>query len=283
MLWTIPRALSTAFTKCMSHLDNVKIIFEPYRCAMKYGPERTYVLQKEAQESFEKLMDSAAQINLDMGLDHNLFTFKWVKETLLEGDYPGKDVVFCKDMSQPVAANYDLITSGFRHTFLIRHPLKLYKSWYKHFSRVVSEDSQRIDEVLEMAGSKDYAYGDHFQLYEHLISNGIERDPIIIDSDDLQSDPEGILRKFCQTLGIKYTQKLLSWEVGDGVVKDWATSKLQLQRGKLIGAYQNAFDSTCFKKQGPLPLRSELSEYALKCVDVTMPIYQKMYEKRLRP
>ncbi|XP_033127598.1 branched-chain-amino-acid aminotransferase-like protein 2 [Anneissia japonica] len=167
---------------------------------------------------------------------------------------------------------------------MIRHPLKLYKSWNKMFSSLgMSAESQRIDEVLEMSGSKAYAYGDHFQLYEHLISSGIEREPIIIDSDDLQSDPEGILRKFCQTLGIKYADKLLSWEAGDGVVRDWAASKLQLQGNKVMGVYQNAFDSTCFKKPEPLPQRSELNESVLKCVDAAMPIYQKMHDKRLRP
>ncbi|XP_033125099.1 branched-chain-amino-acid aminotransferase-like protein 2 [Anneissia japonica] len=282
MLWSMPRTLSTAFTKCMSHLDNVSVISEPYTCAMMYGPESQLIMQKKSKDAFENLKDASKMISLhDVGLDQNLYTFKWVKESLLEGDYPGKDIVFCKDMSQPVSVNHSLIPKGYRHAFMIRHPLKLYKSWSKVLLGYGT--TQSLDEVLDIGGAKGYAYADHLELYEYLISSGIEPDPVIIDADELQSNPEGILRKFCQTLDIKYTDKLLSWEAGDGVVKDWVASKIQLQCNKLTKVYQNAFDSTCFKKLDPMPLRSELEKCVLKCADETMPIYMKMFEKRLRP
>ncbi|XP_071952839.1 uncharacterized protein [Antedon mediterranea] len=281
MLWMIPRTLSTVILKCMSQLENVKIISEPYTCAMMLGPERIVNLQDDTQESLDNTMKTAADIDLDMGLDHNLFTFKWVKETLLEGEYPDKDVIFCKDMSQPVSANHALVPKGYRHTFVIRHPLKLYKSWNNMFASIGKADGN-LDEVL-LSYSKGYSYGEHLELYEYLISSGIEPEPIIIDSDDLQSNPEGVLKKFCQTLGIKYTDKLLSWDAGDDIVKTWAASKLQLQGNKVMKVYQNAFDSTGFKPPGPLPQRSDLPDAVLRCVDATMPIYQQMYEKRLRP
>ncbi|XP_033111935.1 branched-chain-amino-acid aminotransferase-like protein 1 [Anneissia japonica] len=219
-----------------------------------------------------------------MGLDHNLYTYKWVKESLLEGNYPGVDAVVCKDtaMSLP-KEKYDMIPSGYRHAFMIRHPNKLFKSWNKMFEGITQAGESKLpfSALLKATGATGYGLKELFDLYEYVKESGLEKNPIIIDSDDLQIDPEGVLRKFCKTAGLQYTDKLLKFDAGDGVVKQWAASKIQLQANK--GVYQAAFDSTCFKKPDNMepPPRSEFSEDLLECIDTSMPYYEKLYAERL--
>ncbi|XP_071952485.1 uncharacterized protein [Antedon mediterranea] len=285
MVWMVPRTLSTVFLKSMSNLDRVKIISEPFTCASAFGPER---LLKGAAEGFvDTVSDISSKAEMDMGLDHNLYTYKWVKESLLEGTYPGKVAVVCKDTAMSIPRDkYNMIPRGYRHAFMIRHPNKLFKSWNKMFAAMMPHlgEGFLFSEMLKASGAEGYGFKELFDLYEYVKKSGLERNPIIIDSDDLLMDPEGILRKFCKSSGLQYTDKLLKFEAGDGVVKQWAASKVQLQANKAVyGVYQAAFDSTCFKKPTNMdpPPRSEFSEDLLECIDVSMPYYEKLYADRL--
>lgn len=38
--------------------------------------------------------------------------------------------------------------------------------------------------------------------------------PVVIDSDDIQADPEGMLRKLCNAIGVSFTRKMLHWPAG---------------------------------------------------------------------
>ena len=63
--------------------------------------------------------------------------------------------------------------------------------------------------------------------------------PIILDSNDILSNPEGMLRALCTRLDIPFTEKMLHWEAGprqaDGIwAKYW---------------YENVHKSTGFEKQ----------------------------------
>ena len=43
----------------------------------------------------------------------------------LESEAPGKKLIFKKDMVEGIVGKYDALPDGFRHVFLLRHPLKV--------------------------------------------------------------------------------------------------------------------------------------------------------------
>ena len=51
-------------------------------------------------------------------------SYQWIKDQL-EAEAPGKKLIFCKDMVEGIEDRKEMIPSGFRHVFLIRHPAKV--------------------------------------------------------------------------------------------------------------------------------------------------------------
>ena len=103
---------------------------------------------------------------------------------------------------------------------------------------------------------------------------------IIIDADDLCNDPASILRGFCQNMGIPFSDDLLQWEAGEDVVNEWVAVKMFVMGNSMIGYYKNAFESTAFKKSGPVP---DLTAEEQLTVDGMMPAYNQLYESRMKP
>ncbi|XP_071943819.1 uncharacterized protein [Antedon mediterranea] len=285
ILWCIPRTVSTAFGKCMSNLDDVQIINEPYVSAYAIGPEMfspSEHLKKEAEEFVGK--SSEIDLGFHPGWETNKATYKFIKENILEAEYPDKKVVFVKDMSHGIAWKLHMLPEGYRHAFLIRNPVKVFTSWKK----VLEKIGKALSTVYLLANKnsiipENYGFGESFQLYEHLVKYGIEPNPVIIDSDDLLENPEIILREFCKRTGIQYKDELLNWNAGDSVVQKWKSSDLLMQGNQLCGYYEDAFASQNFYKSPPAADRKDIPEDVKICVDASMPYYEKMYALRLRP
>ncbi|XP_071952487.1 uncharacterized protein [Antedon mediterranea] len=281
MLWMVPRSLAMPVVRSMSKLDNVEIINEPFACAASLGPERSSTWNDEAINILDKSMASVA----DAGQDHKKYTFSWVKESLLEAPHEGKDVVFVKDTSVSLVGKLDCAPKGYRHTFIIRHPNKVYKSWKALLVKLLTEDVAKMgmDAMLKLSGAEGYGFEEHYKLYEHVKSMGLDSEPVIIDADDLQTNPEATLRKYCEAIGVKFSDSMMSWEADQCAADDWSMSQLQLAGHKMVGTYKEAFDSVGFKKSDNMdpPPRSELSDDLLTCIDHAMPFYEKMLAKKL--
>ncbi|MBO9463818.1 HAD family hydrolase [Tropicibacter sp. R15_0] len=91
----------------------------------------------------------------------------------------------------------------------------------------------------------------------------------VIDSADIRRDPEGMLRKLCDVIGLEFDPAMLSWQAGprdfDGV---WAAHW-----------YGAVHKSTGFARaEGVLP---ELSPEAQALCDQAMPIYAELGAKKL--
>ncbi|XP_033113568.1 branched-chain-amino-acid aminotransferase-like protein 1 [Anneissia japonica] len=283
ILWSIPRTVSTAFVKCMSNLADVQVINEPYLSTYVVGPDMKHPSREDLQEILKIFVNKSKEVKLkyDGGWDTDNATYKFVKESLLEAEYPGKKVVFVKDMSYAVTWKLHMLPQGYRHAFLIRHPAKVFSSWKKMYN-TFTPDNEVIIENDGVFIPKKYAFGESLQLYEHLIKTGIDPDPFIIDTDDLLENPELILKQFCERTRIQYTDKLLKWNAGDGIIQEWKASNVFVQGNELFGFYKNAFDSQHFYKPTPVPGRSELPDDVNACVDGALPYYEKMYTLRLR-
>ncbi len=93
------------------------------------------------------------------------------------------------------------------NVFLIRHPARVVASYAKKRQGATLDDigfvqqAELFDEVAGWSGTP----------------------PLVIDSDDIRADPEGMLRKLCAAINVSFTRKMLHWPAGgnaaDGV---WA-------------------------------------------------------------
>ncbi|XP_071958640.1 uncharacterized protein [Antedon mediterranea] len=284
MLWCIPRSVSTAFTKCMSYLDGVQIINEPYVSVYFCGPDRHPFAVDDINKDSDKFHELANAVEMDYqaGWKSDTATYKFIKEDVLEGEYLDKKVVFARDMSFGITEKIDMLPKGYCHAFLIRNPTKLFPSWKNMMSKFPKESGKNLFDTSGWMPAK-YGFGESLELYEHLVSSGIEKNPVIIDADDLLVNPKSILKQFCERMGIQYTDKLLSWEPTDEVVQRWKSSTMLMKGNKACDYYQTAFSSTSFSTPKPEPNRAELDDDVKACVDAAQPYYDKMYALRVKP
>ncbi len=130
---------------------------------------------------------------------------------------------------------------------LIRHP-----------ARVIASYANKRDTIT----MEDIGFADVERIYAALPGP-------VIDSGDVRSDPQGMLKKLCETIGLNFDPAMLAWPSGpkpfDGA---WAPHW-----------YDAVHRSTGFAgAEGPLP------EVALKhqvLLDEALPVYEAMWAKRL--
>ena len=138
-----------------------------------------------------------------------------------------------------------------------------------------------------MTGEYDinkFIFGNMLELIAYLKENGIEEDPIIIDADDLQNHPKSVLRKYCEAVGIPYSDSLLQWEAGEEIVrKNWLSSKTLLQGNKTASYYEAAFASSCFEPAKDPPSDDDLPPDVVVLAKNAEPFYKELYERRLKP
>lgn len=136
-------------------------------------------------------------------------------QELLQQDFPDIDLVFAKEFAFCVPEIlYEEMANlpGVQHTFLIRDPKKAISSYFKTSSSLTYKDEFRQSE----AGFKELC-----EFYRIVKQCGDT--PVIIDADDLQTNPSEVLRLYCNGIGIPFEQHMTSWRPGSipGVNKCW--------------------------------------------------------------
>ncbi|XP_072018470.1 uncharacterized protein [Amphiura filiformis] len=293
ILWAVPRTTSTALAKCMSFVAGCQVIDEPYTAAYHIGPERVK-LQPQLEQFVGPIMQSqfeqmkAIPLEADLAYDHDVCTYEWVKGQL-EADYPGHSVVFCKEMAYGLQGKYDMIPQGYRHVFLIRHPHKVFPSWRKMLaesaSRLTGNENFRMCDLPPFLLPSKYGYEEQYELFQYIKAN-IDPSPIVIDSDDLLSNPKSILSQYCQAVNIPFHESLLHWPDDEGVVKRWKASRRFLLANlmqKSDGFYATALKSSAFTAPSAVPPITSLPDGIVPCVEASMPFYLKMHELRIKP
>ncbi|XP_072051782.1 uncharacterized protein [Amphiura filiformis] len=284
-IWALPRTLGTALVKCLSYVDGIQIVYEPCVSAYHYGPEADTERKSFVAQYMENAI--ANQMALENAFDDEKCTYDWIKHEL-EADYPGKKSLLVKDIVYCLDEKYDVLPAGFRYAFLIRHPYRVLPSWKSIVGRLLPED---ID--INYISMKDFhkfnnqpeAYEMQYNLFNYIKEN-LDPNVVVIDADDLQSNPSSILRQFCQGVGIPYDDSLLKWPGDQDIVKAWKASRINLQGNFLQnegGFYEAALKSTHFFPARPLPDRSELPKDIQDAADYSMQFYDKMREMCLKP
>ncbi|XP_072014873.1 uncharacterized protein [Amphiura filiformis] len=211
-------------------------------------------------------------------------SYSWIKHQLEDVPPDNKKIVFCKDLSWGIDGMYEYIPDGFRHSFLIRHPYKVFDSWERMINRPIEDESKRmkVSEMPEYLTPSGLFYKEQYDLFQH-VKEQYEPNPVIIDTDDLLADPGRVLKAYCQVVGIPYTDDLLQWKPGrECMDQQWMVSKEQIMAQNFANFHMESFTSTCFRKPTKVPDRDEVSEDVRHCSDVCMEYYKEMYANKLQ-
>ena len=186
-MWSGPRNLSTAMMRAFGSRPDTAIADEPFYA---HFLKTTGVQHPGRAEVFAKL-DS-----------------DWRKVAdYLTGPVPdGKAVWYQKQMTHHVVGDNDLNWIGkVVNCFLIRHPKDVILSYQKIYPEV----------DINLLGCRQQA-----TIFEH-VRKVTGEPPIVIEADDIARNPEIMLTRLCERLGIPFTAKMLSWAEGphpsDGV------------------------------------------------------------------
>lgn len=128
--------------------------------------------------------------------------------------------------SNPTVMPRDLLEK-FHFTFLIRHPRNAIPSYYRCCVPPLVEKTGFHEFMPEEAG-----YDELRRTFDYCKDTGIVGPKIcgrdsgavvppgsveicVIDADDLLDDPEGILRQYCDSIGVDFSQSMLNWNDED--------------------------------------------------------------------
>ncbi|KAB8077254.1 P-loop containing nucleoside triphosphate hydrolase protein [Aspergillus leporis] len=233
-LVTHPRAISTAFERAFLTRDNdIACVHEPFSDAYHWGPEKLSeryenVEKLRAENGFQDYTYHAALglVNGSKQSGKRVFVKDMAKCLMpLPGDDPRIAPSLHKEqraingmdslqkntaIPNPTVFPPDIL-SGFHYTFLIRNPRQSIPSLYQCSIPPKSH-------ITGWNGFKatDAGYAELRILFDYLvqlkiIGPGTGNDICIVDAEDLLADPEGIVEKYCRSVGIPYDPKSLHW------------------------------------------------------------------------
>ena len=125
--------------------------------------------------------------------------------------------VFFKDLASQMDLFRPHLPDGFRHTFLIREPSRVFVSQRKatinQFRHLIPADLEKFD----MFKHDPYGalpmlwYQKQHELWKYVKEN-IDPNPVIIDTFDLLNQPGPILKAYLDAVGLPFSEDLLHWE-----------------------------------------------------------------------
>ncbi len=179
VLWATPRSTSTAFEWMMRMRGDFITLHEPFGPAYYRGEDRRTT--------------RPAENPLDVGRTY-ASTWQEILYTRRQGR------VFSKDFPNYIMHMADgEFLDHFQHTFLIRDPAKALASMYNQWEEFTMDEA---------------SYADLREMFDMVVERYGEIPPVI-DSDDLLDDNVGMVKAYCQAVGIEFIPEALEWEEGD--------------------------------------------------------------------
>ena len=284
-IWTTDRSLGTAFLKALSSTKDAVIFNSLFTSAYYRGPEKKCEVDQKPVDDRKATKRTSNYQHL---LPVDVFTYDWV-EKCLAASYPGK-MVFHKDQAYALCGMYNKLPDDSQHTAIIRHPFRVMTSMKKYMTdcyRYRADGGTMSTPMREMYAKympKGFGYIELHDLIMFLCEK--KKKVVIIDADDLQTNPESIMRQYCEAVGLPFQESYLHWENGEERLYQWRMCRNVLYGGleDEYGAwYRSAVESTHFLPPQPLPSRQDLSNDVLEIVDVVLPYYQRLYDMRIKP
>lgn len=175
-LWATPRTVSTAFERMMIERRDHLVLDEPWSRAYYFGPERR---------------------STRYPLTFPESTFAAVEAGVLAAG-SGR-AVFVKDMAYHAAPGItDEALAAMSHTFLIRDPAAALASLQRRWPDVTDDEA---------------GYRAQQELFERVVAVTGSCPPVI-DSDRLRADPDRVIRRWCDRVGLEHLPRALRWRPG---------------------------------------------------------------------
>ncbi|MEQ4304362.1 hypothetical protein ABNF97_23790 [Plantactinospora sp. B6F1] len=175
LLWSVPRARSTAFFRMMIQRGDVVAVHEPFSTLAEHGA---------AEVAGRRVCTEQAVIDALTALPPHRRVF--VKDTTDE-EYP------------VVLADPEFLRSRAHSAFLVRDPAETIPSYYAVNPRV----------------RRDQIGFDHLERLFLRVRELTGRTPLVIDAADLVADPSGTAARYCADAGIAFVPAAMSWAAGD--------------------------------------------------------------------
>ena len=236
--WVHPRSISTGFERIFIERDDFKVLHEPFSALY-------YV--------HEKRVDCPGQ-----HIDPNApMSYPDIKRWIL--NKAENSPVFFKDMCYHP---FDHIMKDPRfikrmtNTFLIRDPEKTILSNY-----VMNPNVTREEIGIEL----------EYKLFER-VREITGENPIVIDADELEDNPEGVTRAYCDAVGIHFLEEAMHWEAGRHITEwdSWKEWHVDATDSSGIQKNMETFDFGLDDK----PRLRDYFKYHL-------PFYQKLFACRI--
>ncbi len=234
-MWSGPRNLSTAMMYSFGARDDCAVWDEPYYAAYLVATGMDHPMKTEILSQWEQDPDTVAKRCI--------------------GNIPDdKSVFYQKHMTQHMIPEFDRSwLKDVTNVFLTRDPARVIASY--HFKR----DSPTLEDI----GFKQQA-----EIFQQ-VTEKTGKAPAVLDSADILADPEGMLRKLCDRIGLAFQSSMLSWPKGghkdDG---PWASHW-----------YESVWNSTGFGKASTAP--AIVPDESLDLLEETLPFYELMTTHKL--
>ena len=197
-----------------------------------------------------------------------------------------------KDMAYSIPKEQlPLLPVGYKHTFLIRHPYQVLRSHREtkitHLAELGLLKVDPVDFDLEKHHpylSPGRYFGEVYDLWRHVRAN-IDPSPVIIDGDELLSRPAEVVPKYCDAVGLPFSESMLKWDASpDYVMESWKspTGSLNDRLESTMMWYDRALRSSEFLPPRPLATESTLTPDVIRCGNNVMKYYNEMFEHRLQ-
>ncbi|MES9997762.1 hypothetical protein [Desulfovibrio aminophilus] len=253
--WMYPRSLTTVFMRILTNRGDMNTIFEP--TLPLYWRERN-------------------EPGVQSHQDYNGWPV--VYEDIIKKIYKiaEEKTTFVKECTYHALDKYMADEKFLRrviHTFQIRDPKYVILSFWKVIG---SQRSLRIEDIGPVASCVMF---DHLtKLKLHALDGG-ER-PLVIDGEDFQNDPEGIMAAWCEALEIEYKPEAMQWQ------PEWRS-----EYNHCKGFYGDVSSSTGIQKNMEAFMYDERVVEALfedlpklkLLYDYCLPYHEKLYAHRLKP
>ncbi|XP_041457448.1 branched-chain-amino-acid aminotransferase-like protein 2 [Lytechinus variegatus] len=297
IIWCVPRTVSTALTKSLSFIKDIEVWFEPFtNCRVtQVHVKQTFGLDlpnkyEGNEEIFKRVVDRSREFGVGNITKPEKISYASIGRQL---EKTTSRHVLVKDMALAVSKEQKkFIPKGFKHIFLIRHPLRVFNSTRKSmFNQQLDlgllTGEAAVEETFDFERDYQYANGSGSMLFKDLydmwkfVQEELGQETVIFDSDEFLSNPSEMLPKICQAAGLPYNESLLKWDSSIDVTKKWMVHA-DGYVDKLGHFFETAINSCEFLPPSKMPSRDEVTPDVIRCTDRAMKYYDEMYEVRLK-
>jgi hypothetical protein len=188
----------------------------------------------------------------------------------------GPPVVFTKDISYFLTGRINAMTvpPTTRHTFIVRDPAAAIKSLY---SKSCVDNAKTGWSYFDPG---EAGFKQQHDIFTY-VKDVLQQTPVVVDAADLLRDPPGVMREYCDAVGMRYTDDMLTWPAGP--VAEWGPIE-----EREPGWHDDAINSTGITqsknnhggKSSPADL-SHLPREVIMAIEEATPLYEAMREYRV--